>query len=167
MAFGRALAQAPAHSDGVSCPVLVKQLSNETFQCLFGILAKAAVYRRDLNNRAAGRDQPVKALALTEFRDGPGGRVPFADVGECFQVRSNHLNVDFRPERLQSPFVGMNASFEEPLLQTKKNHAGVDEFFALNAGNDTNDSVIKRVLLGHEWPPGRSLTKRSAAGPAS
>src|SRR5205823_3980641 len=92
---------------------------------------------------------------------------PFADIRKGFQVLSHQIDVNFRPECFQTGLVDMNAGLDVVLLQTKKNHPGVDEFFALHSGNDPNDSVIKRVLFGHGWPPGRSLTNRSVAGPAS
>jgi hypothetical protein len=97
----------------------------------------------DLDDGAAGGDEPVEALALTELRDGTGGGICGADSREGFDVVANQVEIDLRPERAEALIVDVDAGFEEALLQAEDNDAGVDELFALDARDDANDCVVK------------------------
>jgi hypothetical protein len=97
----------------------------------------------DLDDGAAGRDEPVEALALTELRDGTGCRVCGTDAREGFDVVANQIEIDLRPESEESLIVEVDAGFEEALLQAEHDDACVDELFALDAWDDANDCVVK------------------------
>jgi hypothetical protein len=101
------------------------------------------VDRRDLDDGAAGRDEPVETLALTELRDGTGCRICGTDSGEGFDVVANQIEIDLRPKSYESLIVEMDAGFEEALLQAEDDDACVDELFALDARDDANDCVVK------------------------
>jgi hypothetical protein len=101
------------------------------------------VDRRDLDDGAAGRDEPVETLALTELRDGTGCGICGTDPRKGFEVIANQIEIDLRPERAEALIVEVDASFEKALLQAEDNDACVDELFALDARDDANDCVVK------------------------
>jgi hypothetical protein len=98
---------------------------------------------RDLDDSAARRDKPVEALSLIELGDGAGDGVGCADAGEGFEVVADECEVEFGPESVQSMIVDVDAGFEEAVLEAEDDDACVDELFALDAGDDANDCVVK------------------------
>jgi hypothetical protein len=98
---------------------------------------------RDLDDCAAGRDEPVEALALTQLRDGAGCGVCSTDSREGFDVVANQIEIDLWPERAEALVVDVYAGFEEAVLQAEDYDACVDELFALDARDDANDCVVK------------------------
>ena len=99
--------------------------------------------RGDLDDGAAGRDEPVEALALAELGDGTGCGICGADFRESFQVITNEVEVDIWPEGAKALVVDVDAGFEEALLQAEDDDACVEELFALDTGDDANDCVVK------------------------
>jgi hypothetical protein len=98
---------------------------------------------RDLDDGAAGRDEPVEALSLTELGDGAGGWVGCADTGEGFEVISDKREIEDWPESVESLVVDVDVGFEEAVLEAEDDDACVDELFALDARDDANDCVVK------------------------
>jgi hypothetical protein len=97
----------------------------------------------DLDDCAAGRDEPVEAFALAQLRDGTGCGICGTDPREGFDVVANQIEIYLRPERAKALIVDVDASFEEALLQAEDDDACVDELFALDARDDANDCVVK------------------------
>jgi hypothetical protein len=97
----------------------------------------------DLDDGAARRDEPVKALSLTQLRDGTGCGISGTDSREGFDVVANQIEIDLRPEGAEALIVDVDAGFKETLLQAEDDDAGVDELFALDARDNANDCVVK------------------------
>jgi hypothetical protein len=97
----------------------------------------------DLNDGAARRDKPVEAFALAQVRDGAARRICGADSREGFEVVANQIEIDLRPERAEALIVNVDAGIKEALLETEDDNACVNELFALDAGNDANNRVVK------------------------
>jgi hypothetical protein len=85
----------------------------------------------------------MEAFALAQFRDGTGGGVCGADSREGFEVVANQIEIDLRPEGAEALIVDVDASFKEALLEAEDDNACVDKLFALDAGDDANDRVVK------------------------
>ena len=102
----------------------------------------------------------MEALALTEAGDGAGGVISGGNAGDGFEVLSDDLEIDLGPKSTEAGLFDLNAGFEEALLETEDDEAGVDELRTLDARHDADDGVIKGVRRGHGWPPGRSGTTR-------
>jgi hypothetical protein len=58
-------------------------------------------------------------------------------------VVPNKIEIDLRPERAEALIVDVDAGFKKALLQAEDDDARVDELFALDAGDDANDCVVK------------------------
>jgi hypothetical protein len=106
-------------------------------------IAETCVDGRDLDDGAARRDEPVEAFALAQLREGAGRGVCGADSREGFKVVANQIEIDLWPEGAEALTVDVDACFKEALLQAEDDNARVDELFALDAGNDANDRVVK------------------------
>jgi hypothetical protein len=97
----------------------------------------------DLDDGAAGRDEPVEALSLAELGDGAGGGIGCADAGEGFEVVADEREIELGPESVKTLIVDVDAGLEEAVLQAEDDDACVDELFALDARDDANDCVVK------------------------
>ena len=85
----------------------------------------------------------MEALALAKLRDGTGCWICGADSREGFDMTANQIEIDLWPERAEALIVEVDAGFEEALLQAEDDDSGVDELFALDAGDDADDCVVK------------------------
>ena len=85
----------------------------------------------------------MEAFALAQLRDGAGRWVCGADSRESFKVVANQIEIDLWPEGAEALIIDVDACFKEALLQAEDDNARVDELFALDAGNDANDRVVK------------------------
>ena len=70
-------------------------MTEEPIQNLRRRVAEAAVNRRNLDDRAARRDEPVEPLPRGESGDRSGGGVAGADAGHGFE---NSNNSNYRAE---------------------------------------------------------------------
>jgi hypothetical protein len=125
----------------------------EAIEEIAGFVADAGVDGARLQNRAAGRREPVEALALGETGDGPGGSVALTDAGDGVEVLADEIGVGLGPESAQALWIESDAAVEVALFETEYDDGGVDEFLAFDAGDDAEDGVIKRG--GHGSPPVR------------
>ena len=137
---------------------------DEVVQGEGGGIAEAAVDGGDLDDGAAGGDEPMEAFAQGEAGDGAGGGVCGADFGEGFEVFADEGNVEIGPEGVEARLVDVDAGFEELAREAEEDDAGVDELFALDAGDDAEDGVIKRDWREHGWPPERRAGMRRDGG---
>jgi hypothetical protein len=140
-----------------------QELRCEAVEDAAGFIADAGVDGRGLDDGAAGRGDPVEALALGELCDGASGGIALADAADGFKVFAGEVDVGFRPEGAKTGFVEVDAGCEIALFETEGNDAGVDEFLALDAGDDAEDGVIKRGRIGHGWPPLQMRRRRRAS----
>jgi len=108
-----------------------------------GFIADAGVDGRGLDDGAAGRGNPVEALALGELCDGASCGIAFADAADGFKVFAGEFDIGLGPESAETGFVEVDAGGEVALFEAKGDHAGVDEFLALDAGDDAENGVIK------------------------
>jgi hypothetical protein len=85
----------------------------------------------------------MEALSLAELRDWTGIRVRRADAGKGFEVVADEIEIEFGPESAEPLIVDVDACFEEAMLEAEDDDSSVDELFALDAGDDANDCVVK------------------------
>jgi hypothetical protein len=115
------------------------------------------VDRGDLNHGAAGRYDPVEALAEGAVGNRARVGVARADGGEGFEVLAEERDVEGRPEGSEAELVDFYPGFEEFPGGAENDYARVDEFFALHAGDDSDDREIvgaqSGARLGHGSPP--------------
>lgn len=97
----------------------------------------------DLDDGAARGDEPMEAFALGELGDGACGGIGDADAGEGFEVTADEGQVELRPEGAEAVIFDVDAGFEEAVLQAEDDDACVDKLFALDAGDDADDGVVK------------------------
>jgi hypothetical protein len=104
---------------------------------------EAAVNWRDLNDGAAGSDEPMEALALRQECDRCGIRIAVAYFDKCAEMPMGEFDIGFGPERAEANLVQVHAGAEETLLPAKQDDAGVDEFLTFHAGHNAEDGVVK------------------------
>src|SRR5947209_12843348 len=75
----------------------LQQASRKLFHGLFRRVAKATMYRRNLDDGASRRDQPVEPLALAEPRDGTTRSLSRADLRDRLQMLPHQLDIYIRP----------------------------------------------------------------------
>jgi hypothetical protein len=107
------------------------------------LVANAGVDGARLQDGAAGRGEPVEAFALGEAGDGSGGSVARADTGDGVEMLADEVGVRVGPESAQAFGVEIDAGVEIALFKTEDNHRSVNEFLALDAGDDAEDGVVK------------------------
>src|SRR4051812_36569521 len=98
------------------------------------ILAASGVNRRSLDDRAARRDQPVKALAWRQLADRSRRGAPRTHQRDTCEIRPHRFEIDARIERQQSALVELDARAEEVLCGARYDHTRIDELFTLHAG---------------------------------
>jgi len=85
----------------------------------------------------------MKSLPRSKARNRPGRRIARGDSCDGFEMLSNQIYVQVRPEGLQARFIDIRTRRKKTLLGAVDNDAGVYEFLALDPRNDAKDSVIK------------------------
>jgi hypothetical protein len=101
------------------------------------------VNRRDLNDGAARRNQPVKPLAGRQTSNGSGGGIAGTDAGHGFEVLPHEVYIERGPEGLQARFVNVYAGAQEGLLGAENDYASIYELLPVDAGDDAQHGVIK------------------------
>src|SRR5687767_14834270 len=91
-------------------------------------------------------------------------------------MHANALEIDGRVERQQPPLVELDSCDEQIELLARNDHAGIDEFLALDLGYDADDCIVIREMIVHAAPPrgmpavpraGRPDTERKRLGRAA
>src|SRR5579883_1010871 len=122
-------------------------------QSRFGIIAEAAVNGRGLDNGAARRDQPVKALGKRHAANIARFGTALAGQLDHLKLFAHHIQVEFRGQRQQALLVQMDERAQEAPGATEENYANIDTLTALDPRHNADDGVIIRAVLWHEAPP--------------
>src|ERR1700683_241708 len=113
--------------------------------------------RRRLNDRATWRDQPLEALSLRELCDWSSRLVAGTDTYYSARVLLHGFEVKHRPQHAQPSLVDVHLGLKQTLLQTKNDHADIQELLPLDAWDHAQHGVVKRRFGEHGSPPVRSL----------
>src|ERR1700721_558616 len=134
-------------------PLAPNHRSHQVFQRGFGIGTLARMHGRGLHNRAARRDQPMKALARRQLSDVARGFSAGANRGNALQRASDEVQLHARVDGEQRLFVQLDGGQQNALDIARQNDPGIHELAALDARYDTNDRIIIGPQRVHEGPP--------------
>jgi hypothetical protein len=114
------------------------KLGKEVVKRRLRIVRHAAMHRRGLDDCAARRAQPVKALTSRQFGDRAALVVTGNDLKQSLQVTLDGIQVELGRERAEARGIEDRACAEEGSRRAKQHDADVDAFTALNARHDTD-----------------------------
>src|SRR5690606_41230301 len=121
----------------------------------------ARMHGRSLNDRAARRDEPVKALAPREPSDRSRFVTASADDRDRVELAPDDREIDAGVEREEPGFVELDQRIQIIEARARQDHAGVDELGALDLRHDADHRVVISMRV-HGWPLRRKRAAREA-----
>src|SRR6266550_7906176 len=106
-----------------------------------GIAGTPGVNRRELDDGAARRHQPVKTASLWQQANRSRRLAAATDQRNGLEISARRLEVERRVERREPRRVELDARLEEIDGRARHDHANVDQFPTVDAGDDANDRV--------------------------
>ena len=94
-----------------------------------------------------------KRLALSRRPTGAAGLYAKGNGGEGVEVVVELFEIDLRVKRAET--VALPGAAEPQKFQAGaiEDDTDVEKFFAVDTGNDADDSIFKQVRFLHGWPP--------------
>src|SRR5579875_79158 len=128
----------------------------ESIQGCLWIGGRSGMDRRSLDDRAAGRGQPVEAVCRRPGCRLAGGQVTVADQRDEREVVLDLRRIALGREGGEPRWIKLDAGAKEGAGAAEKNDPGIDELLALDPRHDADHGVVKRPDGRHQ-----SLLRRS------
>lgn len=114
-------------------------LAHQVIEGDLRILADAGVHRRQLDDRAAGRDQPVEPDARRHRADDPRRWATVTDDRHQLQVLVDERDIRVGCERPQPLAIQLHSRLQKVLRRAGHDHTGVDELLSINPRHHADD----------------------------